>query len=162
VTGEPIFTNLFPDEFGNVPCDAFELWDDDDFDAVPDGIDLCPQTPPDALVDLDGCACFEVDSDGDGVDDCVDECPLEFGDYAFGCPCDVFDEDDDGVNDCFDACPGTPLGDDVDGDGCEIIVVVEPPSSFPVFITCGNFSTLTMALTFGTLVTLRLARRRYS
>jgi len=164
-TGEPFATDLFPSDFHGVPCDACAFWDDpadcvidSDLDGIPDEIDFCPDTPLGEPIDLDGCACFEVDSDGDGVDDCDDECPLDFGDDPFGCPCAVFDEDDDGINDCFDDCPGTPFGDDVDGDGCEIIFVVEPP----VFIACGNFSALTMALTFGALVTLRLARRRFS
>ena len=199
-TSEPIFTDQFPDDFVGVPCDAFDLWDDDDFDDVPDEFDFCPDTPPDEPVDEDGCACFEVDSDGDGVDDCDDECPLDFGDDPFGCPCEEFDddldgvdncfdlcpdtplntfvteegcpcnefdEDDDGINDCFDDCLNTPFGAEVDGDGCEIIIVVQPPPVTvvqppPVTIVCGNFSTLTMALTFGTLVTLRLARRRFS
>ncbi len=159
LTGEPIFTDLFPDHFVGVSCDPFELWDDDDFDDVPDEFDLCPDTPPDEPVDVDGCACFEVDSDGDGFDDCDDQCPFDFGDDDFGCPCDAFDEDDDGINDCFDGCPNTPLGAGVDADGCEIVVVVPPP---PVFITCGGLSGLTLAMTFGLLFTLRLARRRHS
>jgi len=158
LTGEPIFTNLFPDHFVGVPCDALELWDDDDFDDVPDELDLCPDTPPDEPVDEDGCACFEVDSDGDGVDDCDDECPLDFGDDDVGCPCDAFDEDDDGINDCFDDCPNTPLGADVDADGCEIVVVL--PLT-PVSITCGGFSSLSLAMTLGLLVSLRLSRRRW-
>lgn len=191
ITGEPIFTDLFPDDFVNVPCDAFELWDDDDFDDVPDVFDLCPLTPQNTAVDADGCACFEVDSDGDGLDDCDDECPFDFGNDPFGCPCEEFDddldgvnncfdectdtplntfvteegcpcvefdEDDDGVNDCFDDCFGTPIGVAVDGNGCRLVVVAPPPVTF----ACGNFSALTMALTFGTLVTLRLSRRRYS
>jgi hypothetical protein len=158
LTGEPIFTDLIPDDFVGVPCDPFELWDDDDFDDVPDELDLCPDTPPDEPVDGDGCACFEVDSDGDGVDDCDDECPLDFGDDDAGCPCDAFDEDDDGINDCFDDCPNTPLGADVDADGCEIVVVL--PLT-PVSITCGGFSGLTLAMTLGLLVSLRLSRRRW-
>ena len=136
-TGEPIFTSLIPDDFVGVPCDAFELWDDDDFDEVSDEFDFCPETPLDETADDDGCSCSE------------------------------FDEDDDEINDCFDDCPNTPLGADVDEVGCEFVIVVEPPPVTvvqppPVFITCGNFSALTMALTFGALVTLRLARRRYS
>ena len=155
-TGEPIFTNLFPDDFVDVPCDAFELWDDDDLDGVLDDFDFCPETPPGEPVDE--CGCIEADSDNDGLDDCHDECPLVPGDYAFGCPCDVFDEDDDDINDCIDDCSNTSVGAVVDEHGCEIVVVVVPD---PVVITCGNFSTLTLDLTFGTLVTLRLGRRRH-
>ena len=133
-TGEPIFTNLVPDDFLGVPCDAFELWDDDDFDDVPDE---------------------------------DDDCPVDFGDYRFGCPCEVFDDDADAVNNCFDECPNTHLNSDVDEVGCEIvIVVVDPPPVTvippPITFVCGNFSTLTLAMTFGALVGFRLVRRRYS
>ncbi len=196
-TGEPIFTNLFPVDFVSVPCDACELWDDpadcvfdDDQDGIPDDEDFCPDTPPGEPVDADGCACFEVDSDGDGLDDCDDECPFDFGDDIFGCPCDefdddldgvdncddacpdtplntfvtddgcpctAFDEDDDGINDCFDLCPNTGFGDEVDDDGCEIVVIVNPP---PVFVACGNFSTLAMISTLCGLAGLGFVSRR--
>ena len=131
---------------------------DTDADGVDDCVDDCPDTPPDEPVDEDGCACFEVDSDGDGIDDCDDECPFDFGDDDFGCPCDAFDEDDDGINDCLDDCPNTPPGADVDADGCEIVVVL--PLT-PVSITCGGFSGLSLAMTLGLLVSLRLSRRRW-
>jgi len=140
-TGEPIFTNLTPNDFVGVPCDACDLWDDpadcdEDLDGVPDKDDDCPGTPLNTVVTEEGC------------------------------PCNEFDEDDDGINDCFDDCPNTPLGADVDEVGCEIVIVIQPPPVTviqppPVTIVCGNFSTLTMALTFGTLITLRLARRRH-
>ena len=134
-TGEPVFTNLFPDDFVDVPCDAFELWDDDDFDDVPDEFDFCPDTPLNTPVTVEGC------------------------------PCNAFDEDDDEINDCFDECPNTPFGTVVDDVGCEIVVVVRPPPVTiqppPITVICGSLSTLTMALTFGTLVSLRLVRRRY-
>lgn len=167
-TGAPQITNQFPEDFIDVPCDACEFWDDpddcffdEDGDGVPDEFDFCPDTPFGESVDFDGCACFEVDSDSDGVDDCDDFCPdtpLNTFVTVDGCPCGEFDEDDDGINDCFDDCPGTPFGSDVDDDGCEIVVIVNPP---PVFIACGNFSALAMALTFGALLTIRLARRRF-
>lgn len=143
-TGGPIFTDLFPDDFEGVPCAAFDLWDDDDFDEVPDDFD---------------------------------DCPLDFGDDPSGCPCEELDDDLDGVTNCFDQCPNTPLNTFVtddgcpcelfDEDGCVTVIVVEPPPITvvqppPITIVCGNFSTLTMALTFGTLITMRLARRRGS
>lgn len=46
------------------------------------------------------------DSDGDGLADCVDPCPL----------LPSVDTDLDGVDDCVDPCPNDPLND-VDGDG---------------------------------------------
>lgn len=134
VTGEPVFTSLVPHGFVDVPCDAFELWDDDDFDNVTDEFDFCPDSPFGAAVDFDGCACFELDSDSDGVDD------------------------------CDDLCPNTRFGVVVDADGCEIVVVVRPPVTVvqpPISFVCGNFSTLTLFMTFSALAALRLARRRY-
>ncbi len=137
-------------------CSCSQL--DDDADGVDNCVDDCPDTPLGEAVDGGGCACFEVDSDGDGFDDCDDECPFDFGDGDFGCPCDAFDEDEDGINDCFDDCPNTPLGAEVDASGCAIVIVVAPPP--PVFVTCGGLSSLSLAMTFGLLFTLRLARRR--
>jgi hypothetical protein len=157
VTGEPIFTDLFPEDFVSVPCDAFELWDDDDFDGVEDAFDDCPETPLGEPVDDGGCACFEVDSDEDGLDDCDDECPFDPSDDITGCPCEVFDEDDDGINDCFDDCPGTPPGENVDEDGCEGVVIVNPP---PVVVACGSFSTLALMSTLCGLLGMRFASRR--
>lgn len=61
----PFDSGLFPDEFVNVPCDACPFWDDPldcediifdgDDDGVPDNEDLCPNSPPGADVDFDGC-----------------------------------------------------------------------------------------------------------
>lgn len=56
---------------------------DSDGDGVPDIKDLCPGTPPGALVNVHGCA-PEDDSDGDGVPDSRDMCP----DTPLGVPVD--------------------------------------------------------------------------
>jgi OOP family OmpA-OmpF porin len=45
---------------------------DADGDGVPDGSDLCPDTPAGVAVDKDGCP---LDSDHDGVPDYLDKCP---------------------------------------------------------------------------------------
>ncbi len=45
---------------------------DNDKDGVADYMDICPKTPPLALVDKYGCA---LDSDKDGVIDLYDKCP---------------------------------------------------------------------------------------
>ena len=50
----------------------FTMMDDEDFDGVLDGADLCPGTPYGVLVDEDGCP---FDSDGDGVPDYLDREP---------------------------------------------------------------------------------------
>lgn len=133
---------------------------DTDADGVDDCVDDCPDTPLGEFVDDGGCACFEVDSDADGVDDCTDDCPLTPPDEpadAGGCSCSQLDDDADGVDNCIDDCPGTSLHADVDVHGCEIVVVAPTPVS----ITCGGFSGLTLAMTLGLLVSLRLSRRRW-
>ncbi len=65
------------------------------------------------------------DTDGDGVDDTVDECPNTMIGATvdeFGCAIVVTpsDSDGDGVNDDVDECPSTPAGTTVDSLGCEI------------------------------------------
>ncbi|MEO1083864.1 MAG: di-heme oxidoredictase family protein, partial [Acidobacteriota bacterium] len=61
-----------------------------------------------------------ADSDGDGVDDGVDQCPGTPAGTpvdAAGCP---LDSDGDGVDDGADQCPGTPAGTPVDAVGCPV------------------------------------------
>ena len=62
----------------------------------------------------------DIDSDGDGVVDRLDQCPdTPSGvkvDYK-GCP---LDSDGDGVYDYLDSCPGTPRGVRVDNQGCPV------------------------------------------
>jgi hypothetical protein len=62
-----------------------------------------------------------ADNDGDGVNDCNDQCPGTPPGQAVnaaGCSCSQRDSDQDGVNDCSDLCPGTPSGQSVNGSGC--------------------------------------------
>ncbi len=66
------------------------------------------------------CKGEELDSDGDGVPDSIDECPntpigVEVDEK--GCP---IDSDGDGVPDYLDKCPNTPKGVKVDAKGCPI------------------------------------------
>ncbi len=71
-----------------------------------------------------------LDTDGDGIDDCIDQCPLSpdnsdtdgdgYADCIDLCPnnptkieplycgCDVDDSDMDGADDCIDGCPNDP------------------------------------------------------
>jgi OOP family OmpA-OmpF porin len=61
-----------------------------------------------------------VDSDGDGVPDCRDNCPDTPKGVAVdsnGCP---LDSDGDGVPDYLDKCPDTPKGVAVDSNGCPL------------------------------------------
>ena len=110
---------------------------------MPDPFDLCPSTPPGAVVDADGCEVVQ-DSDGDGVPDPFDLCPSTPPGAvvdADGCR----DLDGDGVSELYDLCPGTPAGAVVDADGCATlnnppicsftIVPQSPTSSDTVVVT---------------------------
>lgn len=68
------------------------------------------------------CTCekLDTDSDGDGVNDCNDACPLDPAKVEPGvCGCGVSDgdADGDGTPDCNDLCPGFDDSVDSDGDG---------------------------------------------
>ena len=82
--------------------------------------DFCPmdeKTDP----GICGCGTPEVDSDGDGTPDCVDQCPLNPGKTAPGiCGCGSLDSDSDldGIPDCNDQCSGP----DVTGGSCCVVV----------------------------------------
>jgi hypothetical protein len=96
---------------------------DKDGDGVPDDEDGC-YNPECDIVDAQGCP---KDSDSDGLNDCDDECPAEYGERRNnGCPAEeVKDSDNDGVPDDQDSCynPGCNRVDsrgcpwDSDGDG---------------------------------------------
>ena len=96
---------------------------DDDFDAVSNSFDLCPNTPgyEGHLVDADGCSPSQKDTDEDGVNDAQDQCPgttdLTTVD-SIGCSDEQRDSDYDGVNDSQDLCPDTDMGESVDLNGC--------------------------------------------
>jgi OOP family OmpA-OmpF porin len=101
---------------------------DRDHDGIPNGQDLCPETP--GVAALQGCP--DKDSDGDGIPDRLDKCPTVKGNGPDGCPLPVVapppavvDTDGDGIPDSEDACPnekgipelkGCP-DKDTDGDG---------------------------------------------
>ena len=94
---------------------------DSDSDGLPDHSDLCPNTPPNHSVNLDGCSTSQLDSDGDGVTDNVDLCPAtqQFSTVNYvGCSASQRDSDGDGVMDNLDICPSTPANSVVDLYGC--------------------------------------------
>lgn len=75
------------DDCPDVPgLKKFKGCPDTDEDGVPDPQDKCPDTPKGCPVDANGCP---LDSDGDGVIDCQDDCPSEAGlKENKGCPAD--------------------------------------------------------------------------
>jgi len=95
------------------------------------------------------------DSDGDGVDDCADGCPLDplkLAPGACGCGVADTDSDGDGTPDCNDACPFDPAKTapgvcgcgvselDSDGDGtpdCIDLCPADPNKIAPGVCGCG-------------------------
>ena len=142
-----------PNSYEPGPCGCGEPWDDSDSDGdgAPDCVDGCPQDPQ--RIDSGPCGCeipLRGDSDGDGLDGCIDEdddgdgvpdaadgCPDDAAKTAPGlCGCgfsDTSDLDQDGIVDCLD-----PDADD-DGvanadDGCPL----DPQRTSPGACGCGS------------------------
>ena len=90
---------------------------DSDRDGVVNSLDLCPDTPAEARHTVDEYGCPK-DTDGDGLPDYRDKCPLLFAEIrsdSTGCPPD---QDGDMVPDTIDICPDSPAGYQVDRQGC--------------------------------------------
>ena len=88
---------------------------DSDGDGVGDEDDLCPNTPPGAEVDSDGCAMVQKDSDQDSYNDLIDAYPND--------PTQHLDSDGDGCGDNTSGTNGDAFPNDstqcndTDGDG---------------------------------------------
>ncbi len=101
--------------------------EDDDNDGVFDVnitghlLDECPKTPLNSTqVNEVGCAAVERDTDADGVNDFLDQCPgtpAELVVNTLGCA----DLDDDGVFANVDICPNSPERWSIDSQGCAIV-----------------------------------------
>jgi len=90
--------------------------DDSDSDGVFDFEDVCAGTINTDPVDSRGCSLKQLDSDGDGVNDAIDQCPAStLIPDAQGCDAAQVDTDSDGVNDAMDQCPDTNGVADVTG-----------------------------------------------
>lgn len=64
----------------------------------------------------------EADTDGDGVIDALDKCPATTSEFTNKEGCSETDDlDGDGVPYIKDECPGTPVGTNVDAQGCEAL-----------------------------------------
>jgi hypothetical protein len=92
----------------------------------PETPDLCPNDPNKTTPGLCGCGQpdTEVDTDEDGVLDCIDGCPMDPLKLASGiCGCGVPDDDsdDDGAADCIDTCFEDPFKIDPGICGCGVV-----------------------------------------
>lgn len=75
------------------------------------GGDLCPGDPEKTEPGDCGCGVPDVDSDVDGVPDCLDPCPvdpLKLHPGICGCGISEEDRDEDGTPNCTDGCPDDP------------------------------------------------------
>lgn len=79
------------------------------------------------------------DSDGDGVDDSIDQCPATPAGTAVAAN-GCPDSDGDGIDDSIDQCPATPAGTQVDAVGCELIIPVNEISSAGNILVGGSGS----------------------
>ena len=93
----------------------------DNFTFTPIGdMDSCPNDPAKSAPGVCGCGIPDIDSDGDGFLDCVDNCPQTANEFQR-------DWDGDSVGNACDNCPGhdNPAQVDMDGDGigdvCDIV-----------------------------------------
>ncbi|MBB3059220.1 putative Ig domain-containing protein [Microbulbifer rhizosphaerae] len=114
---------------GDMAIDNLEIYSlnlnaiDTDGDGVVDANDQCPATPSGKLVDGNGCAASQRDSDNDGYFDDVDVFPYDPSEWSdsdldgIGDNADA-DDDNDGVDDSVDAFPyDAGEWQDTDGDG---------------------------------------------
>jgi hypothetical protein len=147
--------NGIPDDQDIADCDGSAWCGDCNGNGVPDGCDIAAGTS----TDCDGNGVpdeCQADSDGDGVIDACDGCPLDPNKTAPGvCGCGVpdTDSDGDGTPNCIDGCPndpdkiapgvcgcGTP---DVDSDGdgvldCNDGCPFDPDKTVPGVCGCGT------------------------
>jgi hypothetical protein len=52
---------------------------DADADGIADDVDTCPNTPPNATVNANGCASSQLDADNDGISNNLDSCAQHIG-----------------------------------------------------------------------------------
>ena len=126
-----LFTDLYDSNFVQIVGDyvCLQYVFDDDGDGVANEQDLCANTPPGSIVDFDGCAESQKDTDGDGYNDDVDDFPYDDTQWL--------DSDGDGYGDNQngnnpDAFPyDDTQWSDADGDGYGDNPAGTNPDAFP-------------------------------
>jgi len=141
--GVPDYLDKCPGTPAGVKVDKDGCPLDSDGDGIPDYLDKCPGTPSGVKVDKDGCPTKTTEpagtaehptegapgtgepARGHGAEPTATPTPKAKARPSGPPPCVVkvngismLDSDCDGVPDYLDKCPGTPLGVEVDQDGC--------------------------------------------
>lgn len=114
--------NLYTGESASEVLDTLPVSLDVDNDKIVDNQDLCDNSLLDDNIMPYGCAKIARDSDGDGVSDAKDICPLTPKGAKVAADGCALDTDLDGVKDYADECPNTPVGNSVDVKGCSVDV----------------------------------------
>ena len=112
--------NLYIDGEAQEILDRVPVRFDVDKDNIVDNQDLCDNSLLENNIMPYGCKKILRDSDGDGVRDSRDRCPLTPKNAKVSPDGCALDGDMDGVKDYKDKCLDTPVGYEVNGDGCAI------------------------------------------
>jgi len=112
--------NLYTDGEAHVILDTIPVKLDVDKDNIVDNLDLCDNSLLENNIMPYGCKKILRDSDGDGVRDSRDKCPLTPKNAKVSPDGCALDGDMDGIKDYKDKCLDTPIGYEVNDDGCAI------------------------------------------
>ncbi len=112
--------NLYTDAEAHEILDTIPVKLDVDEDNIADNQDLCDNSLLENNIMPYGCKKTVRDSDGDGVRDSRDRCPLTPKNAKVSPDGCALDGDMDGVKDYKDKCLDTPIGYEVNDDGCAI------------------------------------------
>jgi len=112
--------NLYTQSDADEILDTLPVVYDVDNDKIADNEDLCDNSLLEDNIMPYGCKKMTRDSDGDGVIDAKDMCPLTPKNARVSPDGCALDSDFDGVKDYADECPTTPIGNEVDVKGCSI------------------------------------------
>ncbi|MDF1879389.1 TolC family outer membrane protein [Sulfurimonas sp. SAG-AH-194-C20] len=115
--------NLYSQDNASEILDTVPVMFDVDKDNIADNEDLCDNSLLEDNIMPYGCKKMSRDSDGDGVKDVKDMCPLTPKNAKVSPDGCALDSDFDGVKDYEDECLETPIGDEVDIKGCTIEVL---------------------------------------
>ena len=112
--------NLYTDGEAHEILDTIPVKLDVDEDNIVDNLDLCDNSLLENNIMPYGCKKILRDSDGDGVRDSRDKCPLTPKNAKVSPDGCALDGDMDGIKDYKDKCLDTPIGYEVNDDGCAI------------------------------------------